>query len=159
MLNRKKYLISAVVVIILQLVIADLLTVRLVRPDFILIYILYISVWEGRLWGIIVGFVLGLFMDFVGVATYFGLSSLSYSIFAYLAGYLHGRYSKWPPIGFHLYGAGVIVIHFLFQLLITSQHILTSNPQVFWARVFFTAVYSLSFVIITNLFLPLGTED
>ena len=155
---RNKYLVFGAVAIILQLALADILTVRLVRPDFILVFILYISVREGRLWGIIIGFMLGLFVDFVGVATYFGLSSLSYSVLAYLAGFLHSQYSKWPPIGFHFW-IGVVIIHFSLQLLITSQHILTSNPQVFWTRVFSSALYTLLFIVISNLFVPLVAED
>ncbi len=143
----------------MQLVLVDLLTVRLVRPDFILVFILYIAVREGRMWGISIGFVLGLFVDFVGVATYFGLSSLSYSILAYLAGFLRNQFSKWPPIGFHLYWIGIVVIHFSLQLLITSQHILATNPQVFWTRIFSSAIYTLLIIVISNLFIPLGTED
>ncbi|MCR4822250.1 MAG: rod shape-determining protein MreD [Treponema sp.] len=54
-------------------------------PDFLLIITLYVSVYNGRLFGVSTGFVSGLFMDFLTVSP-FGLHCLLRTIIGYVAG-------------------------------------------------------------------------
>ncbi|MBQ8014213.1 MAG: rod shape-determining protein MreD [Treponema sp.] len=54
-------------------------------PDFLLIVTLYISVNNGRLFGVSVGFLSGLFMDFLSFSP-FGLHCLLRTIIGYFAG-------------------------------------------------------------------------
>ena len=58
-------------------------------PDFLLIVTLYLSVHNGRLFGVTTGFVSGLFLDFLSVSP-FGLHSLLRTII----GYFFGIFSK-----------------------------------------------------------------
>ncbi|MBQ9205095.1 MAG: rod shape-determining protein MreD [Treponema sp.] len=58
-------------------------------PDFLLIVTLYLSVHNGRLFGVSAGFVSGLFLDFLSVSP-FGLHSLLRTII----GYSFGIFSK-----------------------------------------------------------------
>ncbi len=159
MIEKQRYILFGLSALLLQFLLVDLLTVNMVRPDFILIFILFISVWEGRLWGVVVAFFLGLVVDLLGVASYFGLSSLTYVIFAYLVGNLQGKYSKWPPTTFHIFWTSMIIIHFLLHNMITSQVLFNNNIQVFWIRVVMSSVYAIIFAFITNFFLPLGNEE
>ncbi|MBQ9623532.1 MAG: rod shape-determining protein MreD [Treponema sp.] len=54
-------------------------------PDFLLIVTLYVSVHNGRLFGVSSGFVSGLFLDFLS-ASPFGLHSLFRTIIGYISG-------------------------------------------------------------------------
>ena len=54
-------------------------------PDFLLIVTLYISVHNGRFFGVSTGFVSGLFLDFLSVSP-FGLHCLLRTIIGYFAG-------------------------------------------------------------------------
>lgn len=155
----RNYFIMATVAILLQFVLSNPLSIRLIRPDFILIFILYIAVWEGRFWGVIVGFVFGLLVDFSGVGSYFGLSSLTYSIFSYLAGNLHGRFSKWPPFFFHFTWVMFVILNSFIRSIITQQEVLLHNPATYWTNIVGTAVYGIVLILITNLFLPLGKAE
>lgn len=54
-------------------------------PDFLLLCVLYISVNNGRLFGVSVGFVSGLFLDFLSLSP-FGLNCLLRTVIGYCAG-------------------------------------------------------------------------
>lgn len=158
-MRRRNYPLFALVLIVLQVFVADLLAIRLIRPDFILIFVLYMAIWEGRFVGVLVGFLLGILVDLTGVASFFGLSALGYTILGYLAGNLKDRYSKWPPVAFYLTWVALIVLHFLIRYLVTSLRLLLENPSVFWGHVLLAAAYCLPFILLCNLFLPLGKRD
>ncbi|MFH1850790.1 MAG: rod shape-determining protein MreD [Candidatus Neomarinimicrobiota bacterium] len=158
-MNKSSYIVYAVAAVILQIVFADMLAVWSVRPDFILILVLYLSVWEGRFFGVIAGFILGIVVDLFGVASFFGLTALTYCIFSYLVGNLHNRFSKWSPLFFHGGWVLAIFIHFVIRALVIHQNLLEQNISIFWGQVGFSVVYTLPFVAIINYFLPLGRPD
>lgn len=159
MVNKNQYIILGFGSILLQFLLAGPLTVNLVRPDFILIFILYISIWEGRMWGVIIAFFLGLLVDLSGVGSFFGLTSLTYTVFAYLTGNLNGQYNKLSPIVFNLFWSLMLIVFFLIQHLVTSQFLLAQNPQIFWVKVFMSALYTFLFTFIINFFIPIGNEQ
>ncbi len=159
MTRVRNYLLIAFAIFIVQYFLGNLLAIRQVRPDFFLVLILYFSVWEGRFWGIITGFVIGLLVDLIGVGSYFGLTSLSYVIFAYLAGILQGKFSRWPPIFFHISWSGLVILHSFVEAIIGQQDILLNNPTVYWSNIIFSSLYGIALVLIANLILPLGKTD
>ena len=55
-------------------------------------------------------FILGLFTDLAGVGSYFGLSSLTFSLTGYLTGYLKDQYNRLIPLYFHLTWIGIIFL-------------------------------------------------
>jgi len=57
-------------------------------PDFLLLMVVYLSVQNGRLYGTSIGFVSGLFIDFLSLCP-FGLHSLLNTIIGYVAGFFH----------------------------------------------------------------------
>ena len=155
----KRYIIFGLSATILQILLSDLLSIKLIRPDFILIFLLYLTIWEGRIAGIITGFLLGLLVDFVGVASYFGLSALLYTGFTYILGVIYNKYSKWPPILYHSFWSLSVVLLYFIRFSITSARLLDYNPQVFWGNVLFSSLYTLAFAIIVLLFLPLTRDN
>ena len=94
---------SGLLIWVAQLLLADFLSIGTIRPDFLVILVLYWSIKYGRTIGTISGFLIGLIIDFSGTASYFGLSSLIYSVTGYFGGYLMGTYSRLNPIYFSLF--------------------------------------------------------
>ncbi|SVC21123.1 uncharacterized protein METZ01_LOCUS273977, partial [marine metagenome] len=54
---------------VIQILLSDFISLNGIRPDFILIYLLYISIQHGSFKGILLGFTLGMFSDLLGVGT------------------------------------------------------------------------------------------
>ncbi|MFQ5640565.1 MAG: rod shape-determining protein MreD [bacterium] len=73
------------IAIVLQKTIAPLFSINDITPDFILILVIAFSLQQGRVRGILCAFVVGLLFDSIGTE-FVGLSSLSQSVAAYLAG-------------------------------------------------------------------------
>jgi rod shape-determining protein MreD len=65
------------------------------RPDFLMLVILYWCIQEPRYVGVGVAWVLGLLMD-VADATVFGQHALSYAVLAYAAEYFRRRVLRFP---------------------------------------------------------------
>ncbi len=57
-------------------------------PDFLLICVLYVSLYNGSLYGTAAGFISGLFLDFMSVSA-FGLNCLLRTVVGYAAGRLN----------------------------------------------------------------------
>ena len=67
-----------------------------VQPDIILLYITIISILYGRFPGIVLGFILGLFQDFITQVELLGVFSLSKPIAAYFIGSIFNHKTIWP---------------------------------------------------------------
>ena len=66
-----------------------MLSINNVRPDFIVLLVLYWAILYGRFVGVVSGTLIGFVVDLTGTATFFGLSPLIYSITdIYLAVYM-----------------------------------------------------------------------
>ena len=78
-------------VFLLQFFLSELLAVQDYRPDFVVIFILYFGLLVGSFYGVIAGFIIGILIDLTPLVSYFGLSSLIYSITGYLAGQLQDK--------------------------------------------------------------------
>ncbi|MDD5361002.1 MAG: rod shape-determining protein MreD [Ignavibacteria bacterium] len=64
-----------------------------ISPDFVIIALVFIGAREGKITGSIYGFLTGLLADFLS-GTFLGLSSLSYTIAAFLAGFFKSENEK-----------------------------------------------------------------
>ncbi|RCK77681.1 MAG: Rod shape-determining protein MreD [Ignavibacteriae bacterium] len=85
-MNRKiKYITVAILLLILQSTFANFITLQGIAPDFLLIFIVFISLVEGRMNAMIYAFILGIVFDLT-TGGVLGLSSLSKVIAAFIAG-------------------------------------------------------------------------
>ncbi len=150
-----EYLLPLAGVFLLQFFLAELLSIQTVRPDFLLIYVLYISIRRGSFVGVITGFILGMLADFAGVGSYFGLSSIVYVITGYLTGYLKGQYSRMIPFYFHLIWIGILLFSFFIFAYVRYQFLFVTDLPVFWGKWFLTAGYTFGFLGILQLVIPL----
>jgi len=152
-------LLPAIGVFFLQLFLVELLSIRGIRPDFLLIFILYMSVARGSFIGIIMGFILGLFSDFAGMGTSFGLSPLTYVLSGYLAGFLSKRYEQMIPAYFHLTWIGIVLIHFLIFSYIQYQ-VLFNIDLLSWIKQYLlVSAYTLGFIWILQYIFPFIRDE
>ena len=149
------YLILGVSVWILQILTSGFFSIQTIRPDFLVILVLYWSIRDGRFIGVIVGFLLGLLIDLSGTALFFGLSPLIYSITGYLAGSLSGSYSKISPVYFSLFWIAIIAFQFLIFCGVYYQELWFIDRQIFLGKWFGTTIYTLSFTGILQFIYPL----
>lgn len=70
-------------------------TALVLRPEFLMLVILYWCIQEPRYVGVGVAWMLGVVMD-VADATVFGQHALSYAVLAYAAGYFRRRMLRFP---------------------------------------------------------------
>ena len=149
------FIFSGLLIWLTQLLLVDFLSIGTIRPDLLVILVLYWSIKYGRTIGIIAGFLIGLLIDFSGTASYFGLSPLIYSVTGYLGGYLKGTYSRLNPIYFSISWVAILIFQFLIYCVVQYQDILMTNPQLFWAKWLGTTIYTLSFAGILQVIYPL----
>jgi rod shape-determining protein MreD len=142
------------VVWIFQLLFNDLLAIGTIRPDFLLILVLYYSISNGRFIGTSVGFILGLLLDLSGSAIFFGLSSLTYSITGYISGNLNGLYIKISPFYFTALWILILLFNFFIFCIIFYQDIWIVDKNMFYVRWLGTSVYTISFVLILQFLYP-----
>ena len=82
------YVLKAVVLLLLQAGAVEMVSLRGIAPDLLLIFIAYLAVREGQMYALPWGFALGLVLDLTS-GTVVGLSALSKSVAAFTAGYFY----------------------------------------------------------------------
>ena len=140
--------------LIIQLLLVDLLSLNLIRPDFLVIFILYLSMIKGKMYGMTVGFTIGILSNLFGVGSYFGLEALSLTIVGYLGGYLKNIYEKVLPYIFHILWILIILLHFLVICYFRYQNIYISNLFEFLFIWITTTSYTMLFIISIQFIFP-----
>ena len=140
--------------LIIQLLLVDLLSLNLIRPDFLVIFILYLSMIKGKMYGMTAGFTIGFLSNLFGVGSYFGLEALSLTIVGYLGGYLKNIYEKVLPYIFHILWILIILLHFLVICYFRYQNIYISNLFEFLFIWFTTTSYTMLFIISIQFIFP-----
>jgi len=145
-------LLLAAFVFFIQFFLVDLLSLNMIRPDFLVIYIFYISLVFGKTPGVLIGFSLGLLSDLSGVGSLFGLTPLTLSVTGYLSGLLHGKYERLLPYVFHIAWISIIASHFVLISYFRFQTVFVSDPITFWMRWFMSFSYTMLFFLIVQFF-------
>ena len=140
--------------LIIQLLLVELLSLNLIRPDFLVIFILYLSMIKGKIYGMTVGFTIGFLSNLFGVGSYFGLEALSLTIVGYLGGYLKNIYEKVLPYIFHILWILIILLHFLVICYFRYQNIYISNLFEFLFIWIATTSYTMLFIISIQFIFP-----
>ena len=140
--------------LIIQLLLVHLLSLNLIRPDFLVIFILYLSMIKGKMYGMTAGFTIGFLSNLFGVGSYFGLEALSLTIVGYLGGYLKNIYEKVLPYIFHILWILIILLHFLVICYFRYQNIYISNLFEFLFIWIATTSYTMLFIISIQFIFP-----
>ena len=108
-------------VVLAQLYLAELLQVGGHRPDFILIFLVYMAVRYGRIWGILLGFGVGLMQDLAGALSVLGANALAKSVVGYTLGTLNGNLAVWTSGVVNLYVYGSLLAHAILYQVVMVQ--------------------------------------
>ena len=154
MMNNTQIVFIGLFFLFLQILLVDILSINLIRPDFLLIFILYLSITKGRLYGTIIGFSVGIISNLFGVGSYFGLEPLSLTLVGYAGGYLKNMYEKVLPYIFHMLWIMIVLIHFLIICYIRFQNIYISNLVEFSILWLYTTSYTMLFIISIQFIYP-----
>ena len=154
-MQTNKLVFITLIVLLFQILFVESLTINTIRPDFLVLFIIYTTIINGRLVGVIVAFIVGLISDFSGVGSYFGLSPLSLSITAYLSGFLYLKYERLLPYVFHSIWVIIILLHFYIISYFRFQTLYLSDKTEFILIWLMSFGYSLIFFIIMQYFFPL----
>jgi len=147
----------ALIAIFLQLVLAPWMTIRDIRPDFILILVLAVGQTSGRMPGQLFGFGMGLLIDAIGMGSFLGLSALTKTIAGFLAGFLKDQKNRLNPFAFYGIMLAIIFIHFLLMYLINFKGSDLSFQHIVLRYVLPTTTYTGVFHILIDHLIP--TEE
>lgn len=154
-MKKNKLALITLIVLFFQILFVESLTINAIRPDFLVLFIIYITISNGRLIGLIIGFTIGLISDLSGVGSYFGLSPLSLSITAYLSGFLYLKYERLLPYVFHSIWIIILILHFYIITYFRFQSVFLSSKTEFFVIWIMTFGYTFIFFIIMQYFFPL----
>ena len=151
-----KYFVIVFLVFIIQSWTSEFFSLGSIDPDFCVIAILYIAVKDGRLNGVFIGFFMGLLIDLSsGLNQYFGLTPLIYTITGYFCGFLKGQRSRLNKTYFTALWVFIIICQFLIFSLIVYQQYLIQDPFYFLVKWFATSLYTLTFLGILQVVIPI----
>ncbi len=125
-----KLLLILVVVFLAQLYLSPLLRLGNIRPDFILILLVFVSSRYGRIAGILLGFAAGLSQDVTSTLSLLGANALPKSIIGYTVGTLNGNLTVWTPRVINLYIYGSLLGHAIIYQVIMVQGLSPSIGKV-----------------------------
>ena len=154
-MQKNKLVFITLIVLLFQILFVESLTINTIRPDFLVLLIIYTTIINGRLVGVIMAFIVGLISDFSGVGSYFGLSPLSLSITAYLSGFLYLKYERLFPYVFHSIWIIILILHFYIITYFRYQSVFLSSKTEFFVIWIMTFGYTFIFFIIMQYFFPL----
>jgi len=157
---RKILLIIAfsLLAILIQILFGPWMTIREIRPDFLLILVLFVGRSEGKVGGQLYGFVIGLIADAIGLGSFVGLSALSKTVAGFGAGLLRKRRSRLNPVLFHGLEVLIIAIHFSIIYMVNFKGIDISSRIVFLQYILPSVIYTGLFYFIIQYFIPPFSE-
>jgi len=103
-----QYVGIGIVLLFFQLTLANWIRIAGIKPDFIMLFVLFVGYREGKIAGILFGFIFGLLQDISAASAFIGISSLIKSIVGFGAGFLKGKFHVVNP--FILYAIAVLLI-------------------------------------------------
>ena len=151
-----KYFILVLVTFIFQAWTSEFFSLGTIDPDFCVIVLLYISIKNGGLVGILFGFFIGLFIDLGSSSNqFFGLTPLIYTSTGYFSGFLYGKIKKLSKMYFTILWVVIILCQFFVFTLIVYQNYLIQDPAGFILKWLLTSLYTLVFLGILQVMMPL----
>lgn len=133
------------ILLMVQGLLGPWLAIQKIRPDFLLIFVIFVGQKEGKVFGQLTGFVFGLLIDILGIGTFFGLSVFTKTISGFIAGYLKDQKNKINIFSYYVVILLVLFINF-FLFYSIYYHSLNLSIQYRMAR------YILPSLIYTGVF-------
>ena len=151
-----KYTLIILVTFIFQAWSSEFFSVGTIDPDFCVIVLIYISIKDGGMVGTLFGFFIGLFIDLSsGTNQFFGLTPLIYTMTGYFSSFLKDEKIRLNKIYFTSIWVTILLVQFLIFSLIVYQQLLIQNPFMFFVKWLATSFYTLVFIGILQIIVPL----
>ena len=151
----KKYGIIFIIVLLTQIFLSNLLSVGGVRPDFLIIFVLYFAVNFGSFKGVLAGFSIGIITSIFTGGLTVGLLPLIYSFVGYAGGFLKTRHYKMFPIIFNLSCFLIIFGIYFIYTYFNYEYLFYNDFTVFLLTWLKTTLYTLSILAILQFIVPL----
>ena len=153
-----KLAIGIILVFVGQLYVAPLLQVGNIKPDFILILLIFVSARYGRVAGIAIGFGAGLFQDLTGSLTVLGASALVKSCVGFAVGTLNGNLTVWTGRIVNLYIYTALAGHAVVYQYIMLQGF-TALPALYLNNILIEFIISAVLITGMRFLIPLVAKD
>ncbi len=151
----KKYGFILIIVFLIQIFLSNLFSIRDVRPDFIIIYILYFAVNFGSFKGVLAGFSIGIIASIFDSGITSGILPLIYSVVGYSAGFLKSKHYKMGPFYFKFSCFLIIIGSFFIYSYFNYNYYFYNDFQIFLLTWFKTALYTISLLAVVQFIIPL----
>lgn len=142
-----KYILLLIIALIIQKTFIWVMAVSSnnITPDIVLLVLVYISIKEGKLWGITAGFFAGLIIDLLA-GSFLGLLALSYTITCFVIGIFKDENEKYlKNINFILLTglASLITNIFYFEIFFQSAASSISMVEVMYKYILPSVIYTM----------------
>jgi rod shape-determining protein MreD len=151
----KKYGLIFIIALLMQIFLANLLSVGGVRPDFIIIFVLYFAINYGSFKGTLAGFIIGIIISIFDGGLVIGLLPLIYSIVGYTGGFLKTQHYKMIPAVFNISCFLIIFGSFFIYAYFNYDYLFYNDFNIFLLTWFKTTLYTFSILIILQFIVPL----
>jgi len=111
----------AAITLLLQLLPGSWMTIVDIRPDFVLLGVMLVGRFYGKVWGQCYGFTVGLLVDALGMGSFLGLSALTKTIAGFGAGFLKNQRHRISPFSYHVVSLAILFIHFFVYYFINFR--------------------------------------
>ena len=91
------YALATLLICVLQLSFSYLISIYGVTPDLLILLVIWVTLFEGKLYGLIFAFSVGILFDFLSMNVV-GVNALTKTIVAYLAGFFYQEKEFWNII-------------------------------------------------------------
>ena len=151
----KKYGVIFIIAFLMQIFLSNLFSIRGVRPDFLIIFILYFAVNFGSFKGVLAGFSVGIIANLFDSGMTIGILPLIYSIVGYSGGILKSQHYKMVPFYFNFSCFLIIIGCFFIYSYFNYNYLFYNDFNIFLLTWFKTAFYTISLLAIVQFIVPL----
>ncbi len=151
----KKYGLILIITFIIQLLFINLFSIKGVRPDFLMLFILYFAVNNGSFRGTIVGFTIGILADLFNNGVSIGILPLIYTIIGYTGGFLKSQHYKMIPFYFNFTCFMIIVGSFLIYSYFHFDYLFYNDFKIFLFTWLKTSLYTIFILAMLQFIIPL----
>lgn len=156
-----KYFLVFSVFISLQTVLVPLISVGSFSPDFLLIFVVYLGVMRGHIWGSTAGFITGLLFDLIS-GYLLGSSAFSKTLSGFVAGYFYNEIKSVQiikSVSFVLIVFLCSLINFSAFAVFTGFDSVSSLPVLLFDQALPPAVYTSLITLIYIFIVPKSSGD
>ncbi|MFN3269166.1 MAG: rod shape-determining protein MreD [Candidatus Kapaibacteriota bacterium] len=117
------YSIATLLICVLQLSFSFLISIKGVTPDFIVLLVIWITLYEGKLVGLSSAFLVGLLYDYLSMNV-LGVNALTKTIVAYIVGFFYKENEFWNILKsnkiFLISFLSIFVHHIIYYLIMIN---------------------------------------